>query len=85
VPSIATTPTFAQAGLRAQPEDRAEQARQRLLVTLDEPGDRRVIRLRLRGDHTVGDVLFTGPLNRPRRPHASRVGVNSNATIIAGS
>jgi hypothetical protein len=64
-----------QPGLRAEPEHRAEQAGQRLLVTLEETGDRRVIRLLLGGDHPVGDVLFTGTLDRARRPHPTRIGV----------
>src|SRR3954454_5433284 len=61
-------------GPRAEPEDLAEQARQRVLVTLGKPRDGRVIRLALRGDHAVGDVLDARPLDRPRapRPRARR-------------
>jgi hypothetical protein len=50
-------PDLGQPGPRAQAEHRAEQPGQRPLVTLDEPGDRRVIGLGVRGDHAVGDAL----------------------------
>ena len=68
-------PDPGQPGLRAEPEHRAEQAGQRVLVALHETRDRRVIGPLLRRDHAVGDVLLAGPLDRPRRPHPARVGV----------
>jgi hypothetical protein len=46
-----------QTSLRAEPEDLPEQRRQRALVALAEPGDRRVIRLPVRRNDPVGDVL----------------------------
>jgi hypothetical protein len=36
------------------------------------PGDRRVIRPLVRGDHPAGDVLQAGALDPPRRPHPAR-------------
>ena len=45
-----------QAGLPAEPEDLAEQAGQRVLMALAEPGDRAVIGHLVRGDHAVGDI-----------------------------
>jgi hypothetical protein len=44
-------------------------------VALDETRDGRVIRLVLGRDHAVGDVLDARALDRPRRPHPARVGV----------
>jgi hypothetical protein len=44
-------------------------------MALNEPSDRRVIGLRVRGDHPVGDVLLAGPLDRPRRPRPTAIGV----------
>jgi hypothetical protein len=46
-----------------------------LLVTLDEPSDRRVIRPLLRRDHPKRDILLTGAFDRPRRRHPPRVRV----------
>ena len=60
-----------QAGVGAQREDLAEQAAEGALVTLDEPRDRRVIGLLLRGDDAAGDVLDAGALDRPRRADAA--------------
>ena len=61
--------------LRAESEHAAEEASQRVLVTLDEPRDRRVIGALMRRDHAERHVFFAGPLDRPRRPHTARVGV----------
>ena len=79
LPSIATMFNADQAGPRAQPEHRAEHARQRVLVALDEARDRRVIGLALRRDHPVGDVLDARPLDRPRGPRPARVRVQESA------
>ena len=55
-----------------QLEHLAEQARQRLLMPTDEPGDRHMIRHQVAGDHPVGNVLPTVTLDRPRGPHTRR-------------
>ena len=52
--------------LLAQPEHRAEQLGQRVLVAGAEPRDRRVIGLLLGGDHPVGDILDAPALDPPR-------------------
>jgi hypothetical protein len=61
--------------VRAQREHVTKQASQRVFVTLDEPRDRRVIGLLLRGEDAVGDVFLARPLDRARRPRPTRVGV----------
>jgi len=50
-------PNLAQAGLGAEPEHVTEQARDRVLMSLPEARDRRVIRHLAGRDHAVGDVL----------------------------
>jgi hypothetical protein len=65
-----------QSGLRAQPEDLAEQVGQRPLVTLTETRDRRVIRRLVGGDDPHRDVLDAAPLDPPRRPLPDRVAVH---------
>ena len=75
VPSTAITPTLA-SPLRAHSvEHLAEQAGDRLLVALDEPRDRRVIRPLLGRQHPKRDVLLAGALDHPRGPDPARVGV----------
>jgi hypothetical protein len=59
----------------AQPQHLTKQARQRRLVALDEPRDRRVIRALLRRHDPKGDVLDAGALDHTRRPDPTRVGV----------
>jgi hypothetical protein len=60
----------------AEPEDLPEQPCQRALVTLAEPGDRRVIGLAVRRDDPKRDVLRTAALDHPRRALPTRVGVD---------
>jgi hypothetical protein len=59
-------PDLRQPAPRAQRQHLAEQTRQRVLVALDEPGDRRVIGPLLRRDHPERDVLRAGALDDPR-------------------
>ena len=61
--------------LRAQRQHLAEQARDRLLVTLDEPRDRRVIGPLLRRQHAERDILLAAALDRARGPRPACVGV----------
>ena len=61
--------------LRAQRKHLAEEASDRLLVTLDEPRDRRVIRSLLRRQHAERNILFARPLDLPRRARPARVRV----------
>jgi transposase len=61
--------------LRAQRKHLAEETGNRVLVTLDEPRDRRVIRSLLRRQHPERDVLLTATLDLPRRPRPARIGV----------
>jgi hypothetical protein len=68
-------PDLRQPAPGAQRQHLAEQARQRLLVAPDEPGDGRVIGPLLRRDHPKRDVLRARPLDHPRRPGPARVGV----------
>jgi hypothetical protein len=65
-----------QTGLRAEPQDLAEERRERALVALAKPGDRRVIGLAIRADHAERDVLKTAALDHPRRALPARVGVD---------
>ena len=64
-----------EATLDAEAQDLAKHARQRVLVALTEPRDRRVIRDLMGGDDAKGNVFLAGPLDRPRRPSPARVGV----------
>ena len=59
----------------AECEHLAEQRGDRVLVTLDEAGDRGVIGPLLRRHHSKGDVFITAALDDPRRPVPARVGV----------
>ncbi len=54
------------ARLLAQPEHRAEELSQRVLMAGTKPRDRRVIGLLLGGDHSVGDILHAPALDPPR-------------------
>jgi hypothetical protein len=69
-------PELDQTGLRAQLQHADEQLAERGLVTDTEPRDRRMIRRRVGGDHAKRDILAAPPLDRPRRPHPDRVGVD---------
>jgi hypothetical protein len=64
-----------QTGVGAQRENLAEQAGQRILVALAEPRDRRVVRDLVRGHNANRDVFLARALDRPRRPHATRIRV----------
>jgi hypothetical protein len=68
-------PCVDETGLRAQRQHLAEQAGQRLLMTLPEPRNRRVIRTLLSDHDPKGDVFLTRPLDHPRRPNPARVRV----------
>lgn len=68
-------PDLDHAGLRAQPQRLGEHRRQRLLVTLPEPGDRGVVRPLVGRDHPERHVDSAGPLDRTRRTHPDAVGV----------
>jgi hypothetical protein len=61
-----------QAPLRAEREDLAEQASDRVLVALDEPCDRRVIRPLRRCEDAEGDVLLAAALDGARRADPAR-------------
>ena len=63
-------------GPRAQPENTAEEVRDRVLVTLAKPRDRRVIGHLVRRDHPKRDVLHTRPLDPPRRALPTRIRVH---------
>ena len=78
-------PEVTRPGPGAEPQHRTEQLIQRLLMTTDEPRDRRVIRRLVTGDHPVGDVLTTTPLDPTRGPLIRRIRVQNEATIIDGS
>jgi hypothetical protein len=60
---------------RAQRQHLAEQAGDRVLMALEEPRDRRVIRPLLGGQHPKSDVLLAGALDHARGPDPARVGV----------
>jgi hypothetical protein len=64
-----------QALLRAQREDLTEQTGDRVLVALDEPRDRCVIRPLLSGHDPERDVLLAALLDQARRPDPARVGI----------
>ena len=63
----------------AQSQHGTEQLVERLLVTADEPGDRRVIRHLVTGDDPVGDVLTAASLDPARRPLIRRIGEQDKA------
>jgi hypothetical protein len=65
-----------QSAARAQRQDLTEQLGDRRLVADAEARDRRVIRRPVGGDHAEGDVVMTAPLDRARRAHTDRVGVD---------
>jgi hypothetical protein len=69
----------------AQSQHRTEQLVQRLLVTADKPGDRRVIRHLVTGNHPVRDVLTAAPLDPPRGPLIGRNAYKTRLTTIDGS
>ena len=62
-----------QTGIRAQRQDLAEEAGQRVLMALTEPRDRRVVRDLVRGEDAKRDVFLAAALDRPRRPDSTRV------------
>ena len=65
--------------LIAEPEHLPEQLGQRRLVTLDKPRDRRVIRHLEHRDHPTRHILTARPLDRPRRPHPTRVAIQQQS------
>ena len=68
-------PNSAQTGIRAQRQDLAKQARDRVLMALTKPCDRRVIRTLVRSDHPERNVLDALALNHPCRALPTTVGV----------
>jgi hypothetical protein len=60
-----------QPSLITQAENLSEQLTQRGLVPVNEPGDRRVIRLLKHRDHPARDILPARALDRPSGPHAT--------------
>ena len=70
-------PRLHQPRLRAQPEHRTEQLRQRVLVTRQEPRDRRVIRNKVRSDHPIRDVLPAVTLDPTRGPLLRRIRIQN--------
>src|SRR5829696_7869570 len=68
-------PNARQPLLRAQRQHLAEEAGDRVLMALEEPRDRRVIRSLLRRQHAERNVLLARPLDLPRRPRPARVRV----------
>jgi hypothetical protein len=67
-----------QASVRAQLEHLAEHTRERVLVTLAKPRERRVVGHLVGGDHPARDVVLAGPLDRSRGPGPARVGVEQH-------
>jgi hypothetical protein len=59
-------PNLGQPAARAERQHLAEQAGDRLLMTLNEPSQRRVIRPLLSRQYAKRDVLFAGALDHPR-------------------
>ena len=64
-----------QTGVRAQRQDLAEEASDRVLVTLTKARDRRVIGALVRHDHAIGDILDALALDHPRRTLPTAIGV----------
>jgi hypothetical protein len=62
--------------LVAQPQHLREQARHRVLVGLDEPGDRGMVRHQQPTDHLEPGITGAGPLDRPRRLDPDRMRVD---------
>jgi hypothetical protein len=69
---------LAQPAARAQDEHLAKQAGDRLLMALEEPRQRRVVRALLGRQHPESDVLLAGALDHPRGPDPARVGVEQH-------
>jgi hypothetical protein len=67
-------PDLRQPAARAQRQHLAEQARDRVLVALDEPREGRVVRALLRCKHPEGDVFLARALDHARGPPA-RIGI----------
>ncbi len=65
-----------QTAARAERQHLAEQLGDRRLVTHPEARDRGVIGRLVGGDNAECDVVVTAALDRPRRPHPDRVGVD---------
>ena len=74
-----------QTSLRAEPENLPEERRQRTLVTLAKPGDRRVIGLPIRRDDAERDVLKTAALDHPRRALPARVGIDEQRDHLSST
>ncbi len=68
-------PDIDQTSLRAQRQHRGEQARDRVLMITTKPRDRRVIGHLVSGDHAVGNILTTAPLDPARGALSARVRV----------
>jgi hypothetical protein len=68
-------PNPSQAGISAQRQNLAEQAGDRVLMTLAKPCDRRVIRRLVSRDHPERNVLDALALNHPRRALAAAIRV----------
>jgi crossover junction endodeoxyribonuclease RuvC len=70
-------------GLPAEAKHAAKQARDRRLVALAEPRDRRVIGRLVAGDYAVGDVLDTVTLDQPRGPLPARIRLSRARASLA--
>jgi hypothetical protein len=68
-------PDLRQPAARAQRQHLAEQARDRVLVALDEPREGRVVRALLRCKHPEGDVFLARALDHARGPDPARIGI----------
>ena len=68
-------PRVDQTGIRTQRQNLAEEAGERILMTLAEPRDRRVVGNLVSGDNAEGHVFLARPLDRARRPDPARVRV----------
>jgi hypothetical protein len=78
VPSTAITPTCA-SPLRAHSVSTSpNRAGDRVLMALNEPRDRRVIRALLGRQDAEGDVFFAGALDHPRGPDPTRIRVQQH-------
>jgi hypothetical protein len=76
-------PETSETRIRAKSQHLAEQASDRVLVTLAEPRDRRVVGPLVRRDHAAGDMLHALALDHPRRALPTTVGVMHSATSPA--
>ena len=70
---------------RAQRQHLGEQTGDSVLVALEEPRDRRVIRALLGCEHPKRDVFFARPLDHSRGPDPPRVRIEQQRDHLAGS